>query len=48
MSWRAPAVAGARPDRLVLSPGLGPDGTFFTDFTTNAKGLHVLAVVRDA
>ena len=31
-------------NRLRLSPGLGPDGRFFSGFTTNAEGMHVLGV----
>ena len=35
------------PTGLDISPGIGPDGTKFTNFKTDAQGLHVAAVKVD-
>jgi len=34
-------VSYSAPGGLLVSPGLGPGGIFFTDFQTNENGLHV-------
>jgi hypothetical protein len=37
-------IAYTAPAGLTVSPGLGPNGKFFTDFKTNKEGIHVAMV----
>lgn len=41
-------IAYTAPAGLTVSPGLGPNGIFFTDFKTNLDGLHVAMVTASA